>query len=97
MDRLALIRGDLLDQLVDRGEDRGQRLAIARQDRPGGERARAFLAEGVEEESQAYTLETLGVDTGQGWLFAKALSYADATTAIRTDQARQPPYTKPSH
>lgn len=56
-----------------------------------------ILAEGVEEESQAYTLETLGVDTGQGWLFAKALSYADATTAIRTDQARQPPYTKPSH
>jgi diguanylate cyclase (GGDEF)-like protein/PAS domain S-box-containing protein len=41
------------------------------------------LAEGVEDEKQAALLEQLGVQVGQGWLFAKALPEAQATEAIR--------------
>ena len=40
------------------------------------------LAEGVEDEKQAALLEQLGVQVGQGWLFAKALPEAQATAAI---------------
>jgi diguanylate cyclase (GGDEF)-like protein/PAS domain S-box-containing protein len=40
------------------------------------------LAEGVEDEKQAALLEQLGVQVGQGWLFAKALPEAQATEAI---------------
>ncbi|MBI3348744.1 MAG: EAL domain-containing protein [Burkholderiales bacterium] len=40
------------------------------------------LAEGVEDEKQAALLEQLGVQVGQGWLFAKALPQAQATEAI---------------
>ncbi|MBW8845122.1 MAG: EAL domain-containing protein [Burkholderiales bacterium] len=42
------------------------------------------LAEGVEDEKQAALLEQLGVQVGQGWLFAKALPEAQATEAIRS-------------
>ncbi|WP_157281315.1 EAL domain-containing protein [Pelomonas sp. Root1237] len=42
------------------------------------------LAEGVEDEKQAALLEQLGVQVGQGWLFAKALPQAQATEAIRS-------------
>ena len=45
------------------------------------------LAEGVEDEKQAALLQELGVQVGQGWLFAKALPEAEATEAIR-----QPPW-----
>jgi diguanylate cyclase (GGDEF)-like protein/PAS domain S-box-containing protein len=41
------------------------------------------LAEGVEDEKQAALLQELGVQVGQGWLFAKALPEAQATEAIR--------------
>ena len=41
------------------------------------------LAEGVEDEKQAQLLLDLGVQVGQGWLFAKALPEAQATDAIR--------------
>jgi EAL domain-containing protein (putative c-di-GMP-specific phosphodiesterase class I) len=41
------------------------------------------LAEGVEDENQAALLEQLGVQVGQGWLFAKALPEAQATQAIQ--------------
>ncbi|MFG6428710.1 EAL domain-containing protein [Roseateles sp. LYH14W] len=40
------------------------------------------LAEGVEDEHQAALLEKLGVQVGQGWLFAKAMPEAQATEAI---------------
>ena len=39
---------ELVDQLVDGIEDRVERVAIAGKDHPGGERAGAFLAEGIE-------------------------------------------------
>ncbi|MDR7335979.1 EAL domain-containing protein [Roseateles asaccharophilus] len=42
------------------------------------------LAEGVEDEKQAELLEQLGVQVGQGWLFAKALPEAQATEAIKS-------------
>ncbi len=42
------------------------------------------LAEGVEDEKQAALLEQLGVQVGQGWLFAKALPEAQATAAIQS-------------
>jgi len=42
------------------------------------------LAEGVEDEKQAALLEQLGVQVGQGWLFAKALPEVQATEAIRS-------------
>lgn len=42
------------------------------------------LAEGVEDEKQAALLEQLGVQVGQGWLFAKALPQAQATEAIKS-------------
>jgi diguanylate cyclase (GGDEF)-like protein len=42
------------------------------------------LAEGVEDEKQAALLEQLGVQVGQGWLFAKALPEAQATAAIKS-------------
>lgn len=48
------------------------------------------LAEGVEEENQARVLESLGVQIGQGWLFAKALPYVQATAAIVRDRQVQP-------
>ena len=41
------------------------------------------LAEGVEDEKQAELLAQLGVQVGQGWLFAKALPPAEATQAIQ--------------
>jgi diguanylate cyclase (GGDEF)-like protein/PAS domain S-box-containing protein len=41
------------------------------------------LAEGVEDEKQAALLEQLGVQVGQGWLFAKALPEAQASEVIR--------------
>ncbi|MGM9485674.1 EAL domain-containing protein [Roseateles sp. NT4] len=41
------------------------------------------LAEGVEDEKQAALLQQLGVEVGQGWLFAKALPEAQATEAIK--------------
>ncbi|MFN3303307.1 MAG: putative bifunctional diguanylate cyclase/phosphodiesterase, partial [Roseateles sp.] len=44
------------------------------------------LAEGVEDEKQAELLAQLGVQVGQGWLFAKAMPEAQATEAIQ----RQP-------
>lgn len=40
------------------------------------------LAEGVEDERQAALLQQLGVQVGQGWLFAKALPEAAATDWI---------------
>ena len=40
------------------------------------------LAEGVEDETQARELEALGVQIGQGWLFARALPVAGATQLI---------------
>lgn len=43
------------------------------------------LAEGVEDEQQAQVLESLGVQIGQGWLFAKAMPYEQATEAIIRD------------
>lgn len=43
-----------------------------------------ILAEGVETEQQATTLEELGVQVGQGWLFAKALPVPEATEYIKT-------------
>ncbi|HEY8877849.1 MAG TPA: EAL domain-containing protein [Roseateles sp.] len=42
------------------------------------------LAEGVEDEKQAALLEQLGVQVGQGWLFAKALPEAQAAVAIQS-------------
>jgi diguanylate cyclase (GGDEF)-like protein/PAS domain S-box-containing protein len=42
------------------------------------------LAEGVEDEKQAALLEQLGVQVGQGWLFAKALPEAQATAALKS-------------
>ncbi|MBV8036514.1 MAG: EAL domain-containing protein [Pelomonas sp.] len=42
------------------------------------------LAEGVEDEKQAALLTQLGVQVGQGWLFAKALPEGDATEVIRS-------------
>ena len=42
------------------------------------------LAEGVEDENQARVLTDLGVQVGQGWLFAKALPEAQATAAIQS-------------
>ena len=42
------------------------------------------LAEGVEDERQAALLQELGVQVGQGWLFAKALPEAEATRAIQS-------------
>jgi diguanylate cyclase (GGDEF)-like protein/PAS domain S-box-containing protein len=42
------------------------------------------LAEGVEDEKQAELLAQLGVQVGQGWLFAKALPEAQATEAIKS-------------
>ena len=42
------------------------------------------LAEGVEDENQAGLLTDLGVQVGQGWLFAKALPEAQATAAIQS-------------
>jgi diguanylate cyclase (GGDEF)-like protein/PAS domain S-box-containing protein len=40
------------------------------------------LAEGVEDEAQAQTLQALGVQIGQGWLFARALTVEAATEYI---------------
>jgi diguanylate cyclase (GGDEF)-like protein len=40
------------------------------------------LAEGVEDEAQARELEALGVQVGQGWLFARAMPVAGATALI---------------
>ncbi|MFT7772353.1 EAL domain-containing protein [Roseateles sp.] len=42
------------------------------------------LAEGVEDEKQAALLAQLGVQVGQGWLFAKALPEEQASEAIRS-------------
>ena len=42
------------------------------------------LAEGVEDEKQAELLAQLGVQVGQGWLFAKALPETQATEAIQS-------------
>jgi len=47
------------------------------------------LAEGVEDEQQAALLEQLGVQVGQGWLFAKALPEAEATQAIQSPPWRR--------
>jgi len=47
------------------------------------------LAEGVEDERQAALLAELGVQAGQGWLFAKALPEAQVSEAIR-----QPPWAR---
>ena len=48
-DRAILMAGgELVDQTVDRVEHRVERVAIAREDHPGGERPGAFLVEGVE-------------------------------------------------
>ncbi|MGQ3052581.1 MAG: putative bifunctional diguanylate cyclase/phosphodiesterase, partial [Roseateles sp.] len=42
------------------------------------------LAEGVEDEKQAALLEQLGVQVGQGWLFSKALTAAEAAKTIHS-------------
>jgi EAL domain-containing protein (putative c-di-GMP-specific phosphodiesterase class I) len=47
------------------------------------------LAEGVEDERQAALLQDLGVQVGQGWLFAKALPQAEATQAIQSPPWRR--------
>src|SRR4051812_37600926 len=48
--RPVLMAGaEVIDELVDRLQHRVQRVAIARKDHPGGERAGALLAEGVED------------------------------------------------
>lgn len=49
----------------------------------GGALGKQVLAEGVEDENQAQVLASLGVQVGQGWLFAKALPYDQATEFIR--------------
>ncbi|MEA3639086.1 MAG: EAL domain-containing protein [Lamprobacter sp.] len=41
------------------------------------------LAEGIEDEQQASTLRDLGVQVGQGWLFARALPSAEATALVQ--------------
>jgi len=41
------------------------------------------LAEGIEDEQQASTLRDLGVQVGQGWLFARALPAAEATALVQ--------------
>ncbi|NEX16355.1 MAG: hypothetical protein C1943_06945 [Halochromatium sp.] len=41
------------------------------------------LAEGIEDEQQASTLRDLGVQVGQGWLFARALPAAEATVLVQ--------------
>ena len=47
------------------------------------------LAEGVEDEQQAALLQQLGVQVGQGWLFAKALPEAEATAALQNPPWRR--------
>ncbi|KQW52256.1 hypothetical protein ASD88_06655 [Pelomonas sp. Root662] len=47
------------------------------------------LAEGIEDEKQAALLEQLGVQVGQGWLFAKALPEAEATNVIHSQPWRR--------
>jgi EAL domain-containing protein (putative c-di-GMP-specific phosphodiesterase class I) len=42
----------------------------------------SVTAEGVETAEQLETVRRLGVDTGQGWLFARALSAADIRTLL---------------
>ena len=44
---------------------------------------RQALAEGIEDESQAQILESVGVEIGQGWLFDKPLPVAKATEWIK--------------
>ena len=45
-----LVLREILNQIVDRGEDRIQRIFIAAEDHPAGQRARAVLAERIEGE-----------------------------------------------
>ncbi len=48
------------------------------------------LAEGIEDEQQASTLRDLGVQVGQGWLFARALPAAEATALVQTASQQKP-------
>ena len=48
------------------------------------------LAEGVEDEAQASLLQQLGVEVGQGWLFAKALPAEQAERFLLQDLSASP-------